>query len=64
VFHSASVSKQNALVNSQNFRSQLAKAFGVDRTNERAQPATKTLDFAECGSYKGRTATRDEPLSK
>jgi hypothetical protein len=53
MFHSASVSKQNALVNSR-------KLSGSTGTNGSAQKATKALDFAQRGSYNGRTATRDE----
>jgi hypothetical protein len=47
MFHCASVSKQNPLVNWRN----LSESTG---TNERANLAPKTLDFAQRGSYNGR----------
>jgi hypothetical protein len=53
MFHRASMSKRAPSVNSR----KLPESTG---TKERAQPATKALDFAQRGSYKERTATRDE----
>jgi len=53
MIHSASVSKQNALVNSR----KLSESTG---TNEGEIGQKRALDFAKRGSYKGRTATRDE----
>jgi hypothetical protein len=53
MLHRASMSTRPPSVNSR----KLSESTG---TNERAQPATKALDFAQRGFYKGRTATRDE----
>ena len=53
MFHRASMSKRSPSVNSR----KLSESTG---TKEPAQPATKALDFAQRGSYKGHTATHDE----